>query len=752
MDDIFRTESLEYHKNPRPGKLGTVGTVSLSTQKDISCAYSPGVAFPCLEIADDKSRAYEYTNKGNVVAVVSNGTAVLGLGNIGAQAAKPVMEGKAVLFKKFANIDSFDVEVETQDVEEFVNIVRNLGASFGGINLEDIKSPDCFIIEQKLKEIMKIPVFHDDQHGTAIIVAAGLLNALEITERKMENIKIVINGPGAAGIACGNLLKDIGIRHEQIIYCDQAGAVYKGRIERMNPWKEKIAVETKARTLADAIKGADVFIGLSVKDALRPEMVRSMCARPIIFAMANPDPEILPEVVREICPEAIVATGRSDYKNQVNNVMGFPYIFRGALDTRATMINEAMKIAAVKAIAALAKEPIPEEVMRAYDLKQMSYGPEYIIPMPFDPRLLPKVSMAVARVAMETGVAQKPIADWESYEKSLTVHHDPTYAIFHGIYDRVRGSKKRIIFSEGEEESIIRAANHLLDHECCAPILIGSEEKVYRKMEEIGIRDRDRFMIMNAAICQENERYINYMYGRLQREGYLYRDCVRAVKNKRNIFASCMLACGQGDALVSGVTRTYVKTLRDFQTILAKPDQLVFGLVMLSSERRTLFIADTNVIDYPNPQQFVEIALQTAAKVRQLGQQPRVAFVSYSTFGSRDDDAQVLNMREAIKILDDMRVDFEYDGEMSISVALNEDLNKSLYRFSRLSGEANILIMPNLQTANISYKMLLEMSDYQVIGPFLLGMNHPVQIAQIGAPAKHIIRSAVWAIAESIGK
>lgn len=750
MSSNFKKESLDYHKFPKPGKLTIKPTVAMNDQGALAKAYSPGVAYPCLEIQKDPATAYDYTNKGNMVAVISNGTAVLGLGNIGAAASKPVMEGKAILFKKFANVDSIDIEIDSQDVEELIKIISKLGAGFGGINLEDIKAPDCFIVEKRLKEIMNIPVFHDDQHGTAIIVAAGLLNALELTRRKIDEIKIVINGPGAAGIACGNLLKDMGVPKNHIIYCDQAGVVYEGRKERMNPWKVEIAASTDARTLDDIITGADVFIGLSVKDALKPAMLQKMNPDPIIFALANPDPEIDPKDVRKIYPNAIMATGRSDYKNQINNVMGFPYIFRGALDVQATEINEEMKIAAVKAIADLAKETVPEEVMRAYNRHDLVFGPDYIIPMPFDPRLLSHVSAAVAQAAMDSGVAQKPIEDLLVYMKDLSLHHDPTYNIFNNIHNKIEKCGKRIIFSEGEEESIIRAANHLLENKLCVPILIGDTEKVHKKMKELGIRKIDRFEIMNAAVCEHNDMYIEYMYGKLCRDGFLHRDCIRAVKNKRNIFASCMLACGHGDGLVAGVTRTYAKTLCDYQLILPSANSLVFGMVMLFSEERVLFVADTNVTEDPTPEQFVEIAIKSAAKVSQLGHKPRIAFVSHSTFGSRTGDAQTKNMRKAIELLNEKQVDFEYDGEMSVSVALNEKRKDDLYQFSRFSGEANILIMPNLQAANITYKFLIELTDYRAIGPFLVGMQAPVQIAQIGASSQHIINAAIWAAAEAV--
>lgn len=750
MNSDFKQKSLDYHKFPFPGKMGSKTTVRMENQQDISYAYSPGVAEPCREIALDESLIFDYTNKANFVVVISNGTAVLGLGNIGAAAAKPVMEGKSALFKKFANIDSVDIEIKTQNIDEFITTVSNLGTSFGGINLEDIKSPDCFIIEEKLKEIMDIPVFHDDQHGTAIILAAGLLNALEITKKDIKKIKIVINGPGAAGIACGKLLQTMGINPEQMIYCDQAGVVYKGRETNMNPWKEKIAIETTARTLEEAITNADVFVGLSVKGALKQEFLKKMRGTPIIFALANPDPEIEPEDVYKIFPEAIVATGRSDYKNQINNVMGFPYIFRGALDVRATKINEEMKIAAVKAIADLAKEPVPEEVMHAYNRTDMIYGPNYIIPMPFDRRLFSRVSTAVAQAAIETGVARKPINNLQQYQKKLETHHDPTYNILDRIYSKIKGSKKRLIFAEGEEESIIRAANYLLENDLCVPILIGEKDKVIKKMHNIGICDTEKFEIMNAAMCQHNDLYIDYLYQKLKREGRLWRDCNRAVKTKRNFFSACMLACGHGDGLISGVTRTYAKTLRDLQTVLFTENQLVFGMAMLFSEEKVLFIADTNVFDNPTPQQFAQIAIQAAQKVNNLGRKARVAFVSHSTFGSRVEEQQTHNMRETVQILKKQNVDFEFDGEMAISTALNEKLRHDLYPFCNLSDNANILIMPNLHTANIAYKLLIELSEFRAIGPFLIGMNHPVQIAQIGASEKHIINSAIWAIADAM--
>lgn len=735
---ITDEEALRFHmRDGKPGKVSMAPTKPLMTQRDLSLAYSPGVAVPCLEIEKDPGKAYDYTAKGNYVAVISNGTAVLGLGNLGALASKPVMEGKSVLFKRFADIDSVDVEVDTTDADEFINAVKYLGPSWGGINLEDIASPECFIIEEKLKELMNIPVFHDDQHGTAIICAAGILNAAEITGRKIKDLKVVLNGAGAAGISCVNLIKELGVPHDNVLCCDRSGVIYEGRTESMNQWKSALAVKTDARTLTDALKGADVVLGLSVAGAITKDMVKGMAKQPIIFAMANPTPEILPEDAREACPDAIIATGRSDYPNQVNNVMGFPYIFRGALDVRATTINEEMKLAAAKAIAKLAREAVPDEVRSAYGNKKLEFGPDYIIPVPFDPRLISTVPAAVAQAAMDTGVAQKPIEDMAQYKRELTARLNPTANTMNLLFDQVRNNPKNIIFCEGEEEKTIRAASHWRDQGYGVPKIVGREDRVKDKMKELGV-DPAGIEICNAANSTKVDEYVNFLYSRLQRKGYLKRDCARLVKNDRNIFGSCMLELGDGDAMITGLTRSYYDSLKDvFRVIDSKPGGLAFGLSIMLAKGRTVFIADTTVNELPTAEELADIAIAAAAEARNLGHEPRVAMVSYSTFGSvrrkRSED-----MKRVVEILDERNVDFEYDGEMAADVALNGELLK-LYPFSRLSGPANILIMPALHSANISYKLLQELGGGTTIGPMLVGLERPVQVVRSSASVSEIL-------------
>ncbi len=738
---ITDEEALRFHKRDgKPGKVSMTPTKPLMTQRDLSLAYSPGVAVPCLEIHKDPSKAYDYTAKGNYVAVITNGTAVLGLGNLGALASKPVMEGKSVLFKRFADIDSVDIEVDTTDPDEFINAVKYLGPTWGGINLEDIGAPECFIIEEKLKELMDIPVFHDDQHGTAIICAAGIMNAAEITGRKIKDLKVVLNGAGAAGISCVNLLKLMGVPHENVICCDRSGVIYEGRTEGMNQWKSGLAVNTKARTLKEALKGADVFLGLSSAGAVTKDMVKDMGKQPIIFAMANPVPEILPEEAREACPDAIIATGRSDYPNQVNNVMGFPYIFRGALDVRATTINEEMKLAAAVALAKLAKEAVPDEVLSAYDGRKLEFGPEYIIPVPFDPRLISMVPAAVAKAAMESGVAQKPIEDMEAYKRQLSARLNPTANTMNLLFDRVRSNPKNIIFSEGEEEKIIRAAAHWRDEGYGTPMLVGREDKVLAQMEALGV-DPAGITISNAANNPRVDEYVEFLYSKLHRKGYLKRDCVRLVKTDRNVFASCMLELGDGDAMITGLTRSYYDTLKDvFHVIGSKKGELAFGLSIMLAKGRTVFIADTTVNELPTSEELADIAEAAAREARNLGHEPRVAMLSYSTFGSvRRKRAE--DMKEVVDILDARKVDFEYDGEMSPDIALNEELLK-LYPFSRLSGPANILIMPALHSANIAYKMLQELGGVTSIGPMLVGLEKPVQVVRSTASVSEILNLA----------
>jgi malate dehydrogenase (oxaloacetate-decarboxylating)(NADP+) len=737
-------EALEFHSRGRPGKLEIIATKPMATQRDLSLAYSPGVAVPVHAIAADPNKAFDYTTRGNLVAVISNGTAILGLGNLGALASKPVMEGKAVLFKRFADVDSIDLEVDTEDVDAFINAVRYLGPSFGGINLEDIKAPDCFIIEQRLRELMDIPVFHDDQHGTAIISLAGLINALHLTGRDMKTTKLVCNGAGSAGIACIELIKSKGMPNENVILCDTKGVVYKGRTEGMNQWKSAHAVETKARTLAEAMEGADVLFGVSVKGAVTADMVRSMAPNPIIFAMANPDPEIAPEEVAEIRDDAIMATGRSDYPNQVNNVLGFPYIFRGALDVRATTINDQMKIAAAEALAELARADVPDEVAAAYQGVRPKFGPGYIIPVPFDPRLLTEVPAAVAQAAMDSGVARQPIADMTAYKAQLSARRDPIAGTLQRIFQRVRRTPQRVVFAEGEEEQMIRAAVSFVNNKLGTAILIGREDTVKSAADRAGIDLRDGIEIHNARLSRRNVDYADYLYARLQRKGYLFRDCQRLVNSDRNHFGACMVALGDADAIVSGVTRNYSTVLEDFRRVIdPKPGHRVIGLSLVLARGRTVLVADTAVHDLPTPQELAEIAVEAAGVARRLGYDPRVAMLAYSTFGQPEGERSK-NVREAVGILDRRRVDFEYDGEMAADVALSPTA-MAAYPFCRLSGPANVLVMPAYHSASISTKLLQELGGSTVIGPLLVGFDKPVQIVSLAAKDSDIVNMAALA-------
>jgi malate dehydrogenase (oxaloacetate-decarboxylating)(NADP+) len=745
MDDeaarALEDEALRMHAEGRPGKLEIQATKPLTTQRDLTLAYSPGVAAPCLRIAEDSTAAYDYTNKGNVVAIISNGTAVLGLGDLGAQAAKPVMEGKAVLFKRFADVDGIDLEVDTHDVDEFVNCVRYLGPSFGGINLEDIKAPECFVVEQRLKELLEIPVFHDDQHGTAIIAAAGLINALHLTGRELASIRMVINGAGAAGVACAELLKAMGVPHDHVVLCDTRGVIYKGREQGMNQWKSAHAVETKARTLAEALEGTDVFFGLSVKGAVSQEMVLTMADRPIIFAMANPDPEITPEEVAEVLPDAIMATGRSDYPNQINNVLGFPYIFRGALDVRASTINMEMKIAAAEALASLAREDVPDEVARAYAGKRLRYGAGYIIPAPFDPRLIVAVPKAVAKAAMQTGVAARPLADLETYEQVLSGRLDPTAASLQRIFEKVRENPKRVVFAEGEEEPSIRAALAYYQAGYGTPLLVGREDRIRETMSTIGV-EGDFLEIHNARLSEHNARYRDFLYERLRRKGQLLRDCQRMANQDRNVFAACMVACGQADGMVTGLTRSFGIAFEDVMRVLdPKEGHRVFGLSIVVARGRTVFLSDTSVHELPTPEQLADITIQSAAQARAMGHEPRVALLSFSNFGSPMRE-KARRVRDAVKVLDSREVDFEYDGEMQANIALDGDLMRQLYPFCRLSGPANVLIMPALHSANISAKVLQKIGGGTLIGPLLIGLSKPAQVVPLGATASDLVTAA----------
>ena len=742
-------EALLFHAQGKPGKIEIKPTKPLSTQRDLSLAYSPGVAAPVNAIAEDESSIYDYTSKGNLVAVVSNGTAILGLGNLGAHASKPVMEGKSVLFKRFSDIDSIDLEVDTEDTDKFINSLKFLGPSFGGINLEDIKAPDCFIIEDTLRESMDIPIFHDDQHGTAIISAAALINALDLVDKKLSDINIVINGAGAAGIACLELLKSMGLPNENGILCDTKGVIHSERKENINQWKSAHSIKTKKRSLADAFKGADVFFGLSKGKVVSQEMVKSMAEKPIIFAMANPEPEILPEIVKECRSDAIIATGRSDYPNQVNNVLGFPYIFRGALDVRATTINLEMKIAAAKAIAELAKEDVPDEVANAYPGKRPQYGPEYIIPSPFDPRLISKVPPAVAKAAMDTGVARKAIVDMDQYASDLSARLNPSAGLLQKIFQEVKENPKRVIFTEGEEEDMIRAAVIFLNNGMGTPILIGREEIIKQKMSDIGLDFFDQIEIHSTRNKSEHDRYAEHIYERLQRKGFLKNDCLELLTNERNVFAACMVSLNDADAMICGLTRSYAASLESIEYVLDPiPNKTILGMTVMLCNGRTIFVADSNVHDMPNATQLANITQESAEVVRDIfGIEPRAALVSYSNFGKPFTERSVY-MRDAIKILDERSLDFEYDGEMGANIALNENL-MNLYPFCRLTGPANLLIMPAIHSASISTKMLQELGGGNLVGPYLVGFKERIQIAPHGANVADIVNLAALAAYKS---
>ncbi|HKG83489.1 MAG TPA: NADP-dependent malic enzyme [Beijerinckiaceae bacterium] len=739
-------EALQFHSHGRPGKLEVVATKPMATQRDLSLAYSPGVAVPVLAIAENPDLAFDYTAKGNLVAVISNGTAILGLGNRGAVASKPVMEGKAVLFKRFADIDAFDLEVGTEDPDAVINCVRYLSPTFGGVNLEDIKAPECFIIEERLRELMDIPVFHDDQHGTAIIAAAGLINALHLTGRDIETTKLVINGAGAASIASVELLKALGLKPNHVILCDTKGVVYRGRTEGMNQWKSAHAVETSARTLAEALDGADVAFGLSVKGAFTRDMIRAMAQDPIIFAMANPDPEITVEEVAAIRGDAIMATGRSDYPNQINNVLGFPYIFRGALDVRARQINMEMKIAAAQALAELAREDVPDEVAAAYQGSRPRFGRDYIIPVPFDPRLIHTVPPAVAKAAMDTGVARKPIEDFRAYKAHLSARRDPVAGTLNSIFERVRKFPKRVVFAEGEEEQVIRAAISFVNQGLGTAILVGREDRVQQTAEAAGIdlEGRDGLEIHNARLSRRNSVYAQFLYERLQRRGFLFRDCQRMINQDRNHFAASMVALGDADAMVTGVTRNYSIALNDIRHVIdAKPGHRVIGISICLARGRTVIVADTAITEMPGGQDIAEIAIEAAGVARRLGYEPRVALLAFSTFGQPPGE-RAEKVQAAVRILDGMRLDFEYDGDIAADVALNREL-MAQYPFCRLTGPANVLVMPAFHSASISTKMLEALGGATVIGPLIVGLDKPVQIVSLGSTDADIVNMAALA-------
>ncbi len=740
-DHYTEKEALEFHTHKKPGKIEIVSSKNMTTKRDLALAYSPGVAAPVKEISNNPETAYDYTSKGNLVAVISNGTAILGMGNLGALASKPVMEGKAVLFKRFADIDSIDLEIDSQDTEEIINSIKNFAPSFGGINLEDIAAPDCFVIEEKLKKILDIPVFHDDQHGTAIITTAALINALDINKKSINKIKVVINGAGASAMACANLFKKKGVLTKNIKMVDRTGVIYQGR-KKLNKWKSAHAIKTSDRTLDDAIKNADVFLGLSAKGALTKNMVKKMAKNPIIFACANPDPEITPEEVEEVRKDAIIATGRSDYPNQVNNLIGFPYIFRGALDVRSKTINEEMKIAAADAIAKLAREDVPDEVVAAMGGERPHYGKDYIIPSTFDPRLISMIPVAVAKAAMKTRVARKKIENFEIYQDQLKQRLDPTVTIMQGINGYIKKNHKKIVFADGEDENTLKAAIAFKNSKLGTPILIGKEEKIKEQIKKIGYKDNFDIEIINSKDRPKREKYVKFLFQKLQREqGLLEWDCDRLVRNDRVIWASCMVACGDADGAVTGNTRRFGASLKKItQVVKARQGEIMFGLNMVVHKGKTIFVGDTSVHEYPTSEQLSKIAISSARVVRLFGFDPKVAFVSHSTFG-QPLTSRTKHIKDAVEILKEKNVDFEFDGDMQPDVALNKDY-KNLYPFSKIVGNANILIMPGQHSAAISYKMMKTLGDTKVIGPLLIGLGLPIEIAPLRSSTSEIINLA----------
>ncbi|WP_304618044.1 NADP-dependent malic enzyme [Paracoccus sp. (in: a-proteobacteria)] len=741
---ITPEEALAYHMEPRPGKYDIVASTPMATQRDLSLAYSPGVAVPVEAIAARPETAYDYTTKGNMVAVISNGTAILGLGNLGALASKPVMEGKAVLFKRFADVNAIDIELDTEDPDEIINAVRLMGPTFGGINLEDIKAPECFIIESRLKELMDIPVFHDDQHGTAVICAAGLLNALELSGKRIEDVRIVLNGAGAAGIACLELLKSMGARHENCIMCDTKGVIWQGRTEGMNQWKSAHAVVTEARSLEDAMKGADVFLGVSAKGAVTQAMVASMADNPVIFAMANPDPEITPEDAHAVRPDAIVATGRSDYPNQVNNVLGFPYLFRGALDIHARAINDEMKIACARALAELAREDVPDEVAVAYGRK-LRFGRDYIIPTPFDPRLIHVIPPAVAKAGMETGVARRPIIDMEGYVQSLRSRMDPTATILQGIHARARQAQARMIFAEGDDPRVLRAAVSWTRTGMGQALVVGREAEVKAELEALGLGDAWReITVVNAANSRHLDAYHDFLYQRLQRKGVDREDAFKLANRDRHIFAALMLAHGHGDGLVTGATRKSAPVLAQIGHVFdVRPQDGTVGITAVLHRGRIVLIGDTLVHEWPEAEDLADIATRGADVARSLGLEPRVAFLSFSNFGYPVSE-RATKMAQAAHVLDARRVDFEYEGEMTVDVALNREA-AARYPFSRLTGPANVLVVPARHSASISVKLMQEMAGATVVGPILTGVPRPIQICSTSSTVSDILNMAAIA-------
>ena len=740
IDHYSDKEALDFHIKGKSGKIEINSSKPLITKRDLSLAYSPGVAAPVKEIAKNPELAYDYTSKGNLVAVISNGSAILGLGNLGALASKPVMEGKSVLFKRFADIDSIDIEINNNNPESIIETIKNIGGTFGGINLEDIAAPDCFIIEQKLKELLDIPIFHDDQHGTAIITTAALINALDISEKKIEEVKIVVNGAGASAQACANLFKSSGVKSNNIIMCDSKGVIYKGR-KNIDQFKSAHAIETKHRTLNDAMKGSDVFLGLSAKDVVTQEMVKSMAKNPIIFACANPDPEIKPELIQEARSDAIIATGRSDYPNQVNNLIGFPYIFRGALDVRAKEINEAMKIAAAKAIALLARENVPDEVVSAYGGDRPRYGKNYIIPSTFDPRLISVIPAAVADAAMKSGVARKNLNDLEIYKDQLTNRLDPTMSLMQGINAKVRKNPKRVIFAEGEDENMLKAAIEFGRNKLGTPILIGAEKRIKEQLKNIGLDENYKIKIVNSTDKEKREKYVKHLYKKLQREGQLERDVDRLVRNDRIAWGASMIACKDADAMVTGNIRHYAASIEKLKKVTEpRPGEEIFGMTMITLGGKTILVADTNVQDFPSPERLVKVSKSCVRVARLFGFDPKVAFLSHSTFG-KPISKNTKHVRDAIELLRNEKVDFDFDGEMQPDVALNP-IYKDIYPFSKIVGNANILIMPALHSAAISTKLMKVFGGGKLIGPLLIGLGSPIEVAPLRASTSEILNLA----------
>ena len=740
IDHYSDKEALDFHINGKSGKIEINSSKPLTTKRDLSLAYSPGVAAPVKEIAKNPDLAYDYTSKGNLVAVISNGSAILGLGNLGSLASKPVMEGKSVLFKRFADIDSIDIEINNNNPESIIETIKNIGGTFGGINLEDIAAPDCFIIEQKLKELLDIPIFHDDQHGTAIITTAALINALDISEKKIDDVKIVVNGAGASAQACANLFKSSGVKSENIIMCDSKGVIYKGR-KNIDQFKSAHATETKLRTLEEAMNGADVFLGLSAKDVVSKDMIRSMSKNPIVFACANPDPEIKPELIKEVRSDAIIATGRSDYPNQVNNLIGFPYIFRGALDVRAKEINEAMKIAAAKAIALLARENVPDEVVAAYGGDRPRYGKNYIIPSTFDPRLISVIPSAVAKAAMESGVARKNITDLEVYRDQLTNRLDPTMSLMQGINAKVRKNPKRVIFAEGEDENMLKAAIEFGRNKLGTPVLIGTEKRIKEQLKNIGLDENYKIEIVNSTDKEKREKYVKHLYKRLQREGQLERDVDRLVRNDRIAWGSSMIACKDADAMVTGNIRHYAASIEKLKKVTdPRPGEEIFGMTMITLKGKTILVADTNVQDFPSPERLVKVSKSCVRVARLFGFDPKVAFLSHSTFG-KPISKNTKHVRDAIELMKKEKVDFDFDGEMQPDVALNP-IYKEIYPFSKIVGNANILIMPALHSAAISTKLMKVFGGGKLIGPLLIGLGLPIEVAPLRASTSEILNLA----------